>query len=783
MNTPGKRNPAGDGDTGRRPRTLAVFLILLGLALAARCYNHSAVFVGKKVFLRGVDSYYHMRRIRLAIRDFPRVPGFDYYVNYPHGAILHWPQGYDLLFAAAGRSLLGPDPPASKIESIAAWIVPLLGGLTVLLLWGLGREQLDFKTGSFAALLFALMPAHVYASELGRVDHHVMEPLGSIGIFWLFMKALRRRTFPGTLLWAGLAGLCHTLLLLCWPGGIMFLAIPLLFGFWETWRLAESGKTGPEIGTAVSTFLASAALTGLVLPFAGPYGGALRFSYLYLSWFQPALAAGLLAAFLPFARLAHLCRRHRAWARLLPVLYLPCLLLLGLALLTFAPGLRTTLRDGLEYLTRKEPVIGGVIESRSLFFPRFRGDLLARLFGLFVYSFPPLALLLGAGARGADEKSRALRFFLVWSLVLAGFVLLQTTRFSWSFAPPLAIVSAAGLTRLLRRVARLKRGSRRLFSGLVLVTAFSLALLPALAGLLPRGDIGGPAGFLPVYEALVWVRKNTPAPGHLWRPTRKPSYGLLAEKDLGHWINYIAQRPNVANPFGQAPLHIEAVKETYRFFTATKERDALSITDSANARYVLVIPNPAHLPAWASVLKGRADLVSFREGVTPCPAYFRLLSTRLHIADGACLLLGDEIIPALEHFRLLYESHGHIRVFRHAGSYSKVFQVVRGGRIVGRTRPGALVRLRIKIETNTGRSFYYRSRKMAGPDGAFAFSVPYPTKGTGHAPRAVRPPRARPSPIVRSLGPYRLRAAGRSAEVRFSEREILAGETRILHLR
>ena len=92
-------------------------------------------------------------------------------------------------------------------------------------------------------------------------------------------------------------------------------------------------------------------------------------------------------------------------------------------------------------------------------------------------------------------------------------------------------------------------------------------------------------------------------------------------------------------------------------------------------------------------------------------------------------------------------------------SYVKVFERVKGAVLEGKTDPGAPVQLRVEVTSNTGRMFAYRSRRTAGPDGSFRFTVPYATEAFGDV----------------TAAPALLEAPRCHAEVALGESEVVAG--------
>jgi dolichyl-diphosphooligosaccharide--protein glycosyltransferase len=97
-------------------------------------------------------------------------------------------------------------------------------------------------------------------------------------------------------------------------------------------------------------------------------------------------------------------------------------------------------------------------------------------------------------------------------------------------------------------------------------------------------------------------------------------------------------------------------------------------------------------------------------------------------------------VPALRHFRLVYESEGTQNIEGRNISRIKVFEYVAGARIPGEGT------IEVTIVTNTGRTFVYRQGSLDGE-----FIVPYATGNNG---------------TVRTTGPYRVTGTGKEFTVR-----------------
>ncbi|QSZ67278.1 oligosaccharyl transferase, archaeosortase A system-associated [Methanofollis aquaemaris] len=111
---------------------------------------------------------------------------------------------------------------------------------------------------------------------------------------------------------------------------------------------------------------------------------------------------------------------------------------------------------------------------------------------------------------------------------------------------------------------------------------------------------------------------------------------------------------------------------------------------------------------------------------------------------GSRVDLPPEKVPALHHFRLVFESSGSILSALYPGTPDiknvKVFEYVQGARIKGEGT------IEVDLVTNTGRAFTYRQESVNGE-----FVVPYSTTGTSYD--------------VKATGPYRIVGTGTTVDV------------------
>ena len=562
----------------KRAGHFLVIVLLLAASLGVRSIVSRDVFRGERTYFFGTDPYYHMRRVVLALHEFPHVPVFDAYVNYPSGVLINWPSGFDLLLASAVRLFADPEAPPEVVDRICAAAVPVMGVATVLLLFLIARQFFSFFYAFLASFLFAFSGAHVLVSRVGRVDHHVLELFFPALAYLLFLLALRQarqgllrdRALRGVLL--VLSGLSFGLSFTVWTGSVMFLGIFILYAFAQQALFIWVGDSNLTVTRAATLVIFSSCFVLVPLCASSPWGRRGEVLYLALSWFQVLvpLGAGVTLAALDFLRMKLLSLRRPFAAHLLAL----TLIVAGvLALVVFlSNGSADTLRDTWDFLSRGDIQIHSLGESQSLWVtsPSKRAFLFGHLFW-----FLPLVLLY-ALFRPFLERETDTRhlFLLVWLLSTGALTTLQV-RFAPAFALPLSLYLALILRDVQQLASRvgLKRGKPALYRWVSLPLYLFLFPATVLSSLHQPSQAGSQLLLQTFYD----IRTVTPSTSHVHDPGLKPEYGILAFWPWGHHLNYISERPNIANPFGQAQWYLRGVQDSYRFLLQEDEAEAFTL--------------------------------------------------------------------------------------------------------------------------------------------------------------------------------------------------------------
>jgi dolichyl-diphosphooligosaccharide--protein glycosyltransferase len=742
-----------------------LFLIFI-LALFIRLLPYAEVFKGNTVFFDGPDAYYHMKRVLLTVRYFPTVPAFDPYTNYPDGGYIIWPPLFDFFIALIAKVVGLGNPSPYLTEVIGALVPPILGALTIFPVYLLGREIFNSTLGLYSALFLAVLPAHVTISTVGMTDQHLAEVFCSTLTFTALLRLISSfeapcpRT-PGSprphvpvsqALGVGMAA-C----ILVWQGSVVFIGFITLYLLAYLGYQAFRKNLNPLLLRGiVKAYLIALLLIGTVtLWYLWNSGRFTILSYVTFSWFHfffTLLCLILILLLWMVCSVKQMVKEQRR-RMALPAIFLG-LSLLALIVLLGSPILKgaiyltnrtdeTVLREKGVILSSSKAWIQTISEYKPLFFiegtwdSSYAEEVLSRIFYLIPFFWIYLTIKAKKSSPGEFYK---LFFLLSWTF-LSGFMALFQHRYTYLFSIVCSIYLGFFVEKfsyLIQTYGNQWKTQSPFFQTLVeqkigLMGVFAMViwiLFPSLQYLsgLSKLPVGPPRD---LYQTLLQLKQLSPEPGDFYSLHEQPQYGVLANWSFGRWINYIGHRPTIADNDGYA------FEESTRFFLAEDEETANQILTEKKARYILVSDLLRAFPRYAAVI-GLNPTAYFEmktlgpeSGQTqlaiPTERFYSLIQTRLYEFDGTAIQR-EKWIPALEHYRLLYESdsilsEGRPRPVR----WIKVFEYVPGARIIGKTRAGIPVSILLKVQTNQQRIFSYLNITTSDLEGNFKFIVPYST--------------------------------------------------------
>lgn len=469
------------------------------------------------VWMRGNDAWYHLRLIENMAANWPRLMTFDPFTGYPDGAAVVVAPLLSWLVVGMGKVLAFGDPSGHLLKVLTALLPPIAGVATLLPVYFIGREVWNRWAGVVAAGLVLLLPSQFLSrSILGFADHHVLESLFSTTTMLFLILGYKRRQWR----WYALAGIALGLYFLSWHGALFILSVILLWLFVQ--YVVDMGRGGQERHQLYGPAAATAITLAIWLPFK-LYNADWRLSVLFL---------GMMAAIGPFLMLcSRIARARWQWWVLVAGTGLAAVAVLSIA----PPGFKDTMRVAQQIAL---PTHLGV---RSI------GETKAMSLSYFGMVYAANIATAGAALYWTVKERHEFLLIALWGGIMLLFSISQM-RWEYYLVVPLSLLSAYGFVRIGTKVRReVKRGSA-LASLLFMLFATCIAGFGfAGQGSIMTGDW---------YEALTWLRNNSPEPYdsdvYLELHSHEiADYSVLAWWDYGHFITQVAHRVPVANPFQQ----------------------------------------------------------------------------------------------------------------------------------------------------------------------------------------------------------------------------------------
>ena len=695
-------------DARNRPGGLLEFATLLaacGVGLLLRSLEFHTVFPENGDVLLGLDdAQFHARRALFSFVNFPAVLDFDWYLAFPDGAPAPVPPFFDWATAGVAR-LFGDD--IHTLETVAAWVSPVVGSLLVWPAYAIGRSVATRNVGLGAAWLSAVLPSGILLTRLGNFDHHGAVAL--IAACWLASSLscvggsgwalLKRSAFQAGVI---------TLMLFTWSGSLFYLALGV--GAQLAGILLLHGSPDRLFGTAAS-LLAAAVPTALWLAVTdAPLGGSL--SSQTLSWLH---LIALLAIAIPTLLLALWEQRRPSADAKLRIGRLALLAgAIGLPLLAL-PALREPLVQGLFFLAERDDWAATNPEQLSLFHSSTAAASATVRLGLFGYLVPLLPLYLGWRTYRSGEREKLL---ILWFWLFAlSLLLLSQVRYGTDFTVP-GTVTLAMLLGELRQTL-----SHRLSAGLAtacVALVVAAALVPSFRGIhqpsLTRALSGlsadsGTRTRLSSHEIAVdfgkRVREFTPDTGGFLEAGVRPDYGILVPSHLGHRFTYSARRPVPSNNLGPY-LDGKKYQLAKSFYRSRWPGMALKTLEALEARYVMTVARNWKRLAFADHLHLRNE-----SSVRGRPTTGRL---RLAAASRTAQSLSKRPDGTTERTKEVP---------------FKLFELVAGALLIVQAEPGSEVWAEIQVAPQNMRGMPYRTWARADASGVARVRVPYATHQQG----------------------------------------------------
>lgn len=761
---------------------IALFLIFCFAFFIRTYFSYKVVFSGGVVKYTE-DAMYHMRVLENLVLGghFPFFANFDPYVNFPHGAYNNIAPLFDFILAGIILLVSFGAPTMELVNKAAPFYPVILGSLIPIVIYFIAKTIWDdVKVSLTSSFLSAISAPLIFKSFLGYNDHHVAEVLlSSLSVLFLLSALNSAKNGTGIKnkklwLFVFLCGFSMGFYLLAWAGAILlfFLIFVFLFIYYLIEFISKK-PCGWILAVGVIIFAIPALM---ILPIFGlPNITSGTYNINHAICFFLAMAG-----FFLLWLFGDVIKRKKI-NRWLIIVFLAVFTLLSLVVFKlFFP-----------YIFEKIMVLANGINNNAIAFMNVRdfvGEMMPLRFQGAVDNFSSMFFFFIVGFfiviyDFIRNRNPVLLFLIIWSaftFLIAGIIpYFGQFRFIVYFAVNVALlagfVATKGLEfgfkalRISSRMDKKEYSFRNYFLISSIVALFSLVFLivypfpfntgHVLPGSLP--DIASaaykmakdPFALKPDwYDVFDWLEKNTPDTGldyyalysddYQYPPE---AYGILANWDYGHAIEYYAHRPVIANPFqmGIGKKENDEIAElgSAIFFVETDEKKAISYLDQMRAKYVITDDKFSTLKYFNGLVEW---LQGNMEGYIDQPEssltkYDKSMLIRLHFSDGSETVIEKKLygkiidltVGALSYFRLIYESATTTNLFLYKNSakevkLAKVFEYVNGAKIKGRAPVGSAVEISTEVTTNQNRKFVYKNSIIA-KDGSFEFVVPYAT--------------------------------------------------------
>lgn len=765
------------------------------------------------------DGIYHMRLIEneLLGGNFPSRIDFDPYTYFPYGTYIHFAPLYDQLLASFIWIVSLGEPTQQIIDSIAPFYPPVLGSLLIFIAYFCAKKLWSWKEGLISALLVCFSVPYLFKSLIGVTDHHFAEVLfSSLAMMFVIYAFKEKKESKKFWIYSALAGLSLGLYFLTWVGAVLFLFI-IFLAFALYFLILYLSKKDPPYWILKMGGLIFIISFLMILPFFNVHPD-LATSTLYSLKHIVSFALGFLGFVVLFFSAKYLEKREKSpW--ILPSSGFLILSLALIALYFFIPQMFDSLVESVKGINLGMVPLKNAREVIAEMTPLTFNTALS----YFSYSFYAIFLALGFLIYKFVKKRKPEIFLvIVWSIVillmtglisligqnrfvvylgflvplLLSFFIVKGVKFGWK-----GIKKARNLPKDFALKKYLLLGSSLIIFNVIFIVTFPFPLnitqsfpdnLPdSLKVFYLNAKVGPHTKDEDMYEAMEWLKNNTPqlsvdyykqysGPKFNEEENRveafeygEDDYGIICNWDIGHMITYYAHRIPISNPFQQGigDTGGDNIGEA-TFYLETDEDKAVEYAKTLKARYILTDFNISMSSSFIGIVQAAgADVEEYldtEENEGEISMYDNSMVVRLHRMDGTQTETAEEIIPALSHFRLVWESKTLAGENENENiKLVKIFEYVKGATIKGKSDSEEVI-ISTNVLTNQNRTFVYKNSVKTEEDGTFEITVPYSTD---------KEYMDNQTEYWVFANPYKLDTGSEEIEINVSEEDIIKGNT------
>lgn len=631
-----------------------ILALLFGVALYLRAYlPYNKIFTAEGIKFAGNDAYYFMRQVDILAHHFPNVTTIEPYYIYPGGV------GGPVVFRFFAWLLAGivwviglGSPTEHMIDVVSAYYPAVLGALTVIPVYFIGKELLNRWAGLLAAGLVILLPGEFLGrSILGFTDQHVAEVLfTTVSMMFLILAVKTARQRQLTLahikrrdwaimvkpaIYSVLAGIFLGIYILTWEGALLFVFIIAVYFTVQCIIDHFNGKSTDYLSfVAIITCL-------VTLIISSPIFSSLSSASLLT---QVAIVITLLIP-LVLNGVSRLMTMRKIKLAYYPVVLVGLGLIGVAALYVINPDLvRSALYSfGVVFFPQGAQLT--TLEMQPILFPNGNfslavlqgnfpgllpldsassaltfGNTLSLIMTTFFISVVSIAILAYKAVKQGDSEKIIV---VVWSLVILAATLSQR-RFAYYLAVNVGLLTgylswqvldlvvlkrlSSGTATITRRAgssaARLRRGGAStavtsVVVALAMLVIFSVVFFPNIK---PAIDTASSAPFAPSdawMRSMFWMKENTPepfgSPDSYYQIHELPPPGetyKYPESFYGvmAWWDYGYYITRIAHrvPNANPSQSPVALPKVAAFFTSQDESSANKITQELNSKYIVI---------------------------------------------------------------------------------------------------------------------------------------------------------------------------------------------------
>jgi oligosaccharyl transferase (archaeosortase A-associated) len=602
------------------------------------------IFSGGWIKFSSIDAYYHMYLVDNMTHNFPHLTSFSPYFIYPGGGNVAGIHFFDWLLGGICWVVGLGSPTQHTVDVIGVYFPAILGALTVIPVFFIGKALFNKWVGIIAAALITFLPGEFLGrSMLGFTDQHISEVLFSLVAILFIILAIKQaktnklslssiirrnwKVITRPLVYMVLAGLFLGIYLITWQGGLLFVFIIALY-FVIQFIIDHLRRKSTEY-LGIIGFIVFLIAMIIFLPFSPSRD-------ISLAIIAAVLIPPILGTISWFVR-----------NRDLKPLYFPAVLvLIGVVILIIfwlaAPGLFDTMMERFTIFNPGGASAETTIEMQS-FFTQDGEFYSGRAWGNFTTGFfltrdiaiPGFGIigffvLLWLYIRRRGEDNHWLLLF-IWTLVVLVATIGQR-RFAYYLAVNIALLTAfiswklmwwVGLKNLVKRSesgvqtpinpgGKKKNVDKRditigrgLSIGRVAVVAIVIFFLIFFWNIQKSVEVVKAVYYAPSdgwQESLLWMKDNTPEPfgdpdayyGLYEKPPEgetfeypESAYGVTSWWDYGYWITRTAHRIPNTNP-SQAAEPIEKVAAYLLSSEVPHNQEIRDILHDFDTKYVAI---------------------------------------------------------------------------------------------------------------------------------------------------------------------------------------------------